>query len=447
MQVPDLRVRCESGCGRPLDPLRKMPQTRPRFPHAVNNTSCLHFLCPGLTAILSAMVEDGAALVGLLTEALTRSGTLVKQIHDQRETIDRLFRECAEKDIEIDGLRRTLKIARTEQSQLSSPVVYEEVEQPPGRIFRSTTPKIAPPRHSSPQTSPQVQVFSSPPKKRQRTETRENTPLREVSNSKPLPRKYDRIQKAIEAIPSIAEDGDWGDGNGGRARREFGAGGRNQAHSRLGALLDAPAPSFNVLTKRPISVSPKAKSATIPSPQRSSSDAAPTELPASKRRLRFMAPKPMQQQYKAPLRLRTLSSLHLSDFVPRSGYIEEWDRPRARNRLTSDADQISDETILCEYLGPGAEEKLANMTKSARDNLLHDARLKRMVSCIDAAQTAPKQGGNGPSYWDMDFPRSQEEEGHRAERKESLLEEVKARYDEAVSAGGRWQFRDEVSVD
>lgn len=114
-------------------------------------------------------------------------------------------------------------------------------------------------------------------------------------------------------------------------------------------------------------------------------------------------------------------------------------------KLTFLPDEMSDDEVLLEYLGPGGKEKLANMTRSARENLLHGARLKRMATRLDEAINTTKKPGNGPTYWDVDFPRSQEEDRHRAGRLQTLQAEVKERFHDALGADGRWQFRDEVN--
>jgi hypothetical protein len=402
------------------------------------------------------MPGDNASLVELLTEALTESQNLTRQVKEQTETIDRLFRQCAEKDIEIASLKRDLKVAqakeqklRLEQPHLSSPVMSDDVEQTL-RAARSATPKLPLSKHASPKSSPRIEVASSPPRKRQRIATAEKTPLQEVTNLKAAPRGKDRVERVIEAIPSLAEDGEWESGR--QASRGAGLektdGIRTGAQRRLGALLDAPAPHYSVLEKRPISVSPKAqpKARAIqpPSLQRSSSDSVSGEKPPLCRKPPFLPPKPLQRKKATPLRSRRPSSLHLSDFVPRQGLLDEWDRPRAKKKFTYHSGETSDDEVLLEYLGPGGEEKLATMTRSARENLLHDARLKKMATRMDEARTTTKKPGNGPSYWEVDFPRSQEEEMHRAARLQSLREEVTERFREALGTDGRWQFRDEV---
>lgn len=396
------------------------------------------------------MAQADVPLTELLIEALSKSQALVKQVEEQTEIIDRLFRQNSVKDAEIASLKKSLKASqakerkwRLEQPHLSSPVMSDEVE-PSLLSSRPSTPGLKPSRHDSPKSSPQVQVKSSPPRKRQRTETRERTPLREVqNNTKSLPAAHGRIQKTIEAIPSLAEDGDWDYHENRKSSDKEQASDRQEAHARLGTLLDAPAPPNNVLRKRPNSMSPKARNNQVPSLGRSSSDTGSSKQEPVRRKPRFLPPKPTHRKDETPLRSRPVDSLSLSDFVPRPEFLEDWEKPRARGKVALGLNQLSEEQLLLEYMGPGAEQKLASMTSRARENLLHDARLKKMVNSISEAKNTTEKGGTGSTFWSIDFLPSQEEERHRVESEEKLREEVRARYQEAVRADGRWQFKDE----
>lgn len=395
------------------------------------------------------MTPVDKSLPEVLAEALSKSQDLVKQLEDQTEIIDRLFRENSAKDAEITSLKKSLRASqakerkwRLEKLHLSSPVMSNDVE-PPAHVLRSSTPGLTPSRYASPKSSPQVQVHLSPPRKRQRIEARERTPLHEVqTNTKSLPSAKDRLQKAIEAIPSLAEDGDWDRESRTTSTKEQ-AGDRQGAHARLGILLDAPPPQNNVLGRRPNSMSPKARNDRVPSFGRSSSDTGSSEQQPVRRRPRFLPPKPVQRKDDTPLRSRPIGSLNLSDFVLRAEFLEEWEKPRARGTVTLGQDRISEEQLLLDYLGPGAKEKLANMTARARENLLHDARLKKMVSNISEAKKASEETVTAPGFWSIDFLPSQEEERHRLETEDKLREEVRSRQREAVRADGRWRFRDE----
>jgi hypothetical protein len=398
------------------------------------------------------MANENASLTDLLTEALTRSQALVKQVEEQNETIDRLFRQCAERDIEIASLKKSLRVSqakekkwRLEHPALSSPVMSDELD-PSERTSRSTTPRLPVPKPAAPKSSPHIQVASSPPAKRRRLEARDTTPLREVVNSKPLERNQDRVQRAIKAIPTVAEDGDWDTEpvSGGREKKP--ASERHGAENRLGALLDAPAAHSNAALPRPVSTSPKPQMGQPPTLQQSSSDSALAEKAPLRRRPPFLPPSVAQQQDKKPLRSQRPSSLRLSDFVPRPEYLGEWERPRAHRRAHMEPDQASDEEVLLWYLGAGGKEKLATMTRKARDNLLHDARLKKMATRIAEGKGSVEQGGNGQGFWNIDFPTSQEEQKNRREQVQTVVDEVQARFDEAVTAGGRWLFRDEASA-
>lgn len=397
-----------------------------------------------------APTEKEKPLTELLIEALTKSQHLVKQVEEQAETIDRLFREHSAKDAEIVTLKKSLKASqakerkwRLEQPHLASPVMSDETELSLPTI-RPSTPGITSMRHQSPLGSPHVQVQSSPPRKRARTHARERTPLQEVQNNtrSNLPAK-DRVQKAIEAIPSIAEDGDSFDREDRKASTKEQTGERQDAHARLGALLDAPPNPSSVLRKRPNSMSPQANKNNVPSLGRSSSDAGSLKQQPVRRKPRFLPPKPVQQKDNTPLRSRPVDSLRLSDFALRSGYLEDWEKPRVRGTVNLGPDQMSEQQLLIDYLGPGAEEKLASMTSRARENLLHDARLKKMVSNISEAKNTSESGRRDPNFWSIDFLPSQEEERHRKESELRLREEVRARQQEAVRTDGRWRFKDE----
>jgi hypothetical protein len=403
------------------------------------------------------MASNGPSLTELLIQALTQAQALVKQVEDQAQTIDRLFRQDVEKQAEIDRLKKELRIAqarhrkwRFHNPNVGSPVVLsDEVDHPSPR---QNSPVTATPANQSSMAGPQVQVQvqSSPSAKRRRREVRAlQTPLKEIQNT--IRFSDDRKEKAVAAIPSLTEDGE----NFvplEQVHNKAAKGGdetKKAAHDRLGVLLGGPGPSTAVLDKRPTSTSPSAQKVAIPRLQTSSSDLDARSSEHTRKKPRFMLPKPDKRKEGPPLRSRPVDALTIQDFQLRPEYVEEYDRPRGQRSealMTAYKSKydMTDNELLLEFLGPGNEEKLARLTKSARLNLVHEARTKKTAERLAKAKEAslgpqPIQ----PQYWDTDFPLTQEHEEAKRAVDAKIREEVARRHAEALKPDGRYRFRDE----
>ncbi|ETN44252.1 uncharacterized protein HMPREF1541_10803 [Cyphellophora europaea CBS 101466] len=397
------------------------------------------------------MPQADTPLTELLTQALSQSQTLVKQVEEQSQVIDRLFQSVSEKQAEIDRLKKVLGTTqakerkwRLQNPQIPSPVVLsDEIDQT--NTSQPSTPVASACRPESFRSSPQIQVQSSPPRKKQRLESREGTPLREVqNNTKLLPRSVDRVEKAIAAIPILAEDGevDSREGKHQSKSSKVDPAVRGDAAGRLDALLGSPAPSVDLFAQRPTSASPRANNRSVPTLRKSSSDLEATDRQV-RRKPRFV-PHPPQRKEQPPLRSRPVSSLKLSDFVLRPEYLEEWHRPRDRRKSALGASDHSEEDLLLDYLGAGSKNMLANMTKTARDNALHEARIQKIAQGF-AERSAPLVTAEWPGggYWEVEFGGTQEDEKRRNELVERTRAEVEHRVIEAMKPDGRYKFRDE----
>lgn len=374
------------------------------------------------------------ALTDTLITALSEGQAAAKELEDQRKTIEKLFAELASKQAEIDALKKELRTISTKERkwrlqapQISSPVVLsDEIEHTP----RVTTPA----RSSSP--IPHVQVESSPPKKRQRT--RQSTPLREVQNTKHAP---SRTEAAIAAIPSLAEDGE--DVSTKRKTpkpSKIDAATKKGAQGRLDGLLATPASTRDTpQPERPHTGN--LKTAPVPSLRKSTSDVSDSV----RRKPRFMPPK--AQDGRKPLRSRPVSELCISDFKLNPEYVEVYDRPGGQPRRPFASilgDELSDEALLQEMLGEGADEKIASMTELAKVNLLRHARAKKIADGFAQSKQRTTESGQPlqPNFWDTGFPSSQEQRKNREEVAVKVREEVARRYAEACHGNGRWIFAD-----
>lgn len=385
-------------------------------------------------------MADDEDITQTLVRALSQSQTLVKQLAQHEKTIQHLFTQLAGKDTEIRQLKKELRPIqakdrkwRLQNPAIASPIVTSHEIEPSSR---PSTPRDASP-------TPHVQVSSSPPRKRRRTET---TPLREVQNNTAVSRSMDRVQKMVAAIPMLAEDGEEAPTAHQTPKSpKMDAASRKAAFGRLGALLGAPAdhadePKRLERPQRTESTSPKA-STTIPALRKSSSDVVQEANPPPRRKPRFLPPKPQQKQ----LREQPMSEIALTDFKLNPEYVEMWDYPGGQQRKSLAAvlgQTISDEDLLREFLGTESTI-IPTLTKTARDNLLHEARAKKIADGF--AQSKLDKEPSGPlqtTYWTTGFPPSQEEERNRLETVARVKEEIARRYAEAVD-GGRWLFRDE----
>lgn len=106
--------------------------------------------------------------------------------------------------------------------------------------------------------------------------------------------------------------------------------------------------------------------------------------------------------------------------------------------------QISDDDLLLEFLGPGSEQRIRTMTKLARENLIHDARVQRIANKYGKTHRNQHERAQSPvGFWDTGMPSTQEELRNREEARKREKQEVEKRYLEACKEGGKWIFADE----
>ena len=106
--------------------------------------------------------------------------------------------------------------------------------------------------------------------------------------------------------------------------------------------------------------------------------------------------------------------------------------------------KVSDDDLLIYLLGPGSEDKIRTLTTVARENLLHEARAKRVADAYGKMHRNLHQRAQSPNgFWNVDMPASQEERTNREEARRRERQEVEKRYREASKEGGKWLFADE----
>ena len=414
------------------------------------------------------------------------------------EQFDQFFKKDAEKQAAIDDLKKQLHVLqkkerkwRTQNPQIPSPLVSSDEPDsiPSSSPLRS--PLFAafhgPPRNraSSPSATAVVQQPSSPPRKRPRPASSDGQPLQELSNNQKAERKAtkgkDRASRGAEAIPIVTEDGEDHNRVDGAKLKEHKPSEKRDttAFRRLDALLTTPSHGNSALSRpehrSSKSASPAARPNFAPSLRKSSSDLArDAVMPQERPKSRFLPPRPRPApgpEDDEPLRSRPVGRLNLSHFRlnpnVNNGYgfaYDETVRNRAERKclpgctrpeccggqmealaatLGPDA-QVSDDDLLIYLLGSGSEDKIRALTSVARENLLHEARAKRVADAYGKMHRNLHQRSKSPSgFWNVDMPGSQEDRKHREEAKQRERHEVEKRYQEACKERGKWLFADE----
>ena len=483
---------------------------------------------------MSSAIDDRPAtnITATLINALTQSQTLVRELEESSRTVDQLrreneqlrhelealrqdrpvkaaqedvseqfdqfFRKDAEKQAEIDDLRKQLYALqrkerkwRTQNPQIPSPVVSSDGPEsiPSSSPLRSplfAALHKAPQRASSPLATTTIQQSPSPPRKRLRAASSGEEPLQALPNNKQPERKIrlrekDRANRGAEAIPIVTEDGeDHNRESGGKPKEHKPSEKRDVGASRrLDALLSTPSRANSLLSKpdqrSSKSASPVSKPDGAPSLRKSSSDVArDAALPSERPRSRFLPPKRRPArgpEDDEPLRSRPVTRLNLSHFKlnlnVNNGYEYAYDetvRNKAERKCLPGCTRpeccggqmealaatlgpdtkVSDDDLLIYLLGPGSEDKIRVLTTVARENLLHEARARRVADAYGKMHRNLHQRAHSPSgFWNVDMPGSQEERKNREEAKWRERQEVERRYREASKEGGKWVFADE----
>jgi uncharacterized protein (UPF0335 family) len=412
---------------------------------------------------------------------------------DVAAQLDHLFEQDAAKQAEIERLKLELRAGRkdrsrqrTKASQLASPHTSSDgVEHVSSsgmlRISPYSTPFHPPPK-DNPKRRSVEEPRTSPAAKRARTDDYTG-PLHELSDHetnivKPKQdrKSRDRRDHGAEAILAVAEDGeDPSKGDEQSAKIEPPSDKvYTGIHGRLGALMSTTTPA-NAALARPGQRYVKSSSPQTPAQRQTSfsSDGGITGTSTKERPsgLRFLRPARHREQAaedEEPLRSRPLSKLNLSHFKLNPAWTTDMQEVLIRDKgtkkclpgctrpeccgnqmralaMTVGPDiQLSDDDLLLDFLGPGSEEKITNLTNVARDNLLHEARVKRAANQYGKLYKKAQERAVSPAgFWGTDIAGSQEVKQQREEARLWERAEVERRLSEATRQNGQWVFADE----
>lgn len=329
-----------------------------------------------------------------------------------------------------------------------------------------------------------------------------STNLPHTRPSSPAASRRGAILKKIAAIPSVAEDGEEHGPVGRNTNPDRHAATRDDSvYHRLDGLLAGSTPVKPLLAKpgsrspRPYdspSTSNPRKSLNISNIQHATTEApVSTNLPqgnlaASKpddepSRLNYNTARTtashqdekssslFRRSMKAakvsvPLRTQPIANLMLSSFKPNPRWLSSHnisfddflnDRQYERMRtLATTLPHLPGETrdhhfteheLLLEFLGPGSESRIANLTPVARQNLIVEAKTRRVAQGFKFSKPAAdiNQEDGPPGFWSTDMPGTQEAEENKEASRRKEREEVTRRYEDAISGQGRWVFADE----
>ncbi|OCT45529.1 hypothetical protein CLCR_01595 [Cladophialophora carrionii] len=395
-------------------------------------------------------------LTSTLVLALTQSEALQRQIDDAHKLIDQLKRENEQLRQEVQGLRQAQTQSQTpypdltiQLDQLFRKDAEKQAEIDSLRKRLAQPPHVRTPNASSPAISGDDQTPLNASRKRARINSPGDRPLRDIdANSSPGGRPQQRGKskgmfrdRTTEAIPLIAEDGVDCNSDDVRPKTRISIDPSSSSNQRLQGLLAAPGVATPVATDTPRPRSSKK-----------------TPIPGRR------------AENNEPLRRRPLNGLNLSHFKVNPNYASGLDFPfrevvrdkEARKCLPgcNKADccgasfkalamtlppdpKLSENDLLLEFLGPGSEHKISSLTPLARTNLVHEARAKRLANAYGKMHRANfEPPSSPPAFWNVDIPSTQEQEEIRGPAMAKEREEVENRYQEALK-GGRWLFADE----
>ena len=413
-----------------------------------------------------SMAKHDSSLTETLLAAVSQSQGLIKQLEDQAATIDRLFHQDTVKQVEIERLKKELRLVRAKERklrlhnpQLASPIVS------PDEVSRISLPNAPPP--SAPSTGQkatrcreEAHSQPSPARKRLRTASRDTSALREIRNdARNLHSGPDGLEKAVAAIPMLAEDGEdlVEAGYHHIKSLKVDSSVKQGSYSRLSMLLGVPQSPVHASGKPDCtkSASPETVGPKVPKLRQSSSERLKGQEPARRPKPRFKLPQPQRRENQQPLRTRPVSSLALSDFKLNPSYIEESENRASDSSQRQDGlaavtaalghDAISEDDLLLDFLGSDSEMRIANLTKVARENLLHEAKAKRLADQFKrqlVREKAYREGHIDASAWSVEFAPSQEDKRSRQETNARVRAEIDRRHTDAMK-GGRWKFKDE----
>ncbi|KIW21964.1 uncharacterized protein PV07_12632 [Cladophialophora immunda] len=396
-----------------------------------------------------------STLTSILTRALTQSEALQRQLEASNQTIERLERENDKLKHEVQDLRQAHTEKQKDAPELAVQLDHlfrkdaekqAEIDSLKKQLRKERRRRSRNPHLSSPIVPGDEQAPRNPSRKRQRANSPEKIePLQGIGTNVSSGSRVSRTSKpkglherGAEAISSLAEDGiDYN-------RDDIEDPPKKRVHTpslprkRLDALLT---------TSTPTPVVP---------PHPASARKAPVTKKASEK--------------SGPLRSRPVLQLDLSHFKVNPKYAEGLDyafqdvvrnkearkclpnctRPgccSATFRVLAETlpldPNVSEDDLLRGFLGPESAEKIRSLTPLTRANLVHEARanlLAKEYGRMHRANFAPPS--TPPGFWDVDIPSTQEQKENQERARERQRDEVGRRYQEAIK-GGRWLFADE----
>ena len=402
----------------------------------------------------------------LENQALKSQIASLRQAPEVSSQVGHLFKQNAEKQAEIDSLKSKLRALQSQKRKwrllnpdFSSPILSSADADRLSRSPQRTSPNtIGPTQHANAEQGGCA-------RKRPRTQSpNPKSPLCEISVNLPEGGGDAKVQsklstgkpslKGSDAVDTVAEDGeDYNLLSGPPIESKVSPKLNVSAHNRLQNLLTAPPPSLQLLRR----------SNSIGS---TGSARQPTQ---------FLPAKPVilsGPEDAEPFRSRPLNRQGLSHFKLNPQYYDGLNyafNETVRNQearkclpgctkpaccgdkfkaiaatLPRGAMELSDDELLLEFLGAGSETKIQSLTPVARNNLIHEARAKKMANAFGKMhRNASDRPKTPPAFWGVDVLGSQEERKSHEQGRLLEREEVEKRYQEAMKENGRWLFADE----
>lgn len=457
---------------------------------------------PGeLTTTLILALSQSQEQVKILQEQTKRieqlgkeNEKLKKELEDLRKTreeqenfqVEELFQQNVECRAEILQLKQKLKKYKDKaRSRLGVPISSP--------ASAATTPCSPLQPHVRPDHEEPTVESDVPPSKRQRLDqTFRDVPGKagHTRTSSTGASRKTAFEKQVAAIPLLAEDGEEHvieamstDAPQDRQKRAR----EGSLYKRLDGLLAEPTPGRSPLNRsaeldRPgpmqgpdtpgpamkynISnikhVPRELKASAKPNTSNETTPLQETPRTGNKGRTREKLPprRPARSSKSGkPLRNLPIDQLRLSDFKPNPRWLDShgvsyddflYGQNKARLEQLAETlpampgQNMTDDELLAEIMGPGSEDAIPKLTKTARKNLLHEAKLKRVASAFGKQRADFDRENDPPGFWSMDMPGTQEEAENRRIAIERDKAEVKRRYDDAMSGQGRFVFADEI---
>ncbi|KAG9771319.1 hypothetical protein ABEF93_007905 [Exophiala dermatitidis] len=408
---------------------------------------------------LQRRVQESNEALERLKQENQRLKREVEDLHQARSNrdapapsqLEQLFTQNAEKQAEIDHLKSKLRLVQAKE-----------------RKWRLQNPQISSPMVSSDDVEATTPALVS--RKRPRSKTPDaQRPLREISanarpaKSGPPPKRLSDASRVAIAIPAFTEDGeDHNRSSPDPVMEDDAEGDRDgSASRRLQDLLSGPPPATPLLP-RPVTghATPARTPLNVRDQNNSRRATSASRSPVKGHSMLPPKPPPPPSEDEEPFRSRPVHRLNLTHFKTNPAYTGDQDRAyddvvRGRGQccgnnlpvlaatVSPDKD-VSEDDLLAEFFGPGADAKIRNLTRLEKDKLLLEARTKRHADkCGQMTTTTVDRPQSPPGYWNTDMPGTQEDNENREKARMREREEVERRYQQAMRGDGRWLFADE----